>query len=784
MRGARPADRPTSAGGRKTQEIEGGTGRPSRLVWRFALRAWRSEVVGAIFLAAAASGPALGGSVPSAKKSIVVVLDPTMPSSSTIRLERLAGWLDKRALHVELGTEGAAASRLPLLRVGTVESRSLARALGDLPVRFGAGAIIFDGRTYGGADLRLGIRAPGPGGRLFAIGTTPEAALRAASELLFELADGHAPEPGYRLAVGQLARSGAWVQTSRGWSVDSARERDELAARDRFERNLIVERESGVVWRFPASLRAFARSCQRDMRRFAAQPEGSVPVVVTFYPTEEIKALYTGSSRPVDLVFADARWRCDLAADAPPRPDLIASAMAEVALARSLPRGAPCPSLLPGWGAFRAGTFWGRPAGDWAAILAAAGVAPALSEILADPPPDNASPIFLAGEAAALLAQAARHRGLAGAERLVRKPARFARPLLAEWLEEARRRKLSPPRRRPLPEKLLLGFSLAMTNRISGSYLAESDRRTLAHLQALSGNSVSIMPFGFEREASSPVIEFLHRDPRGETDEAVVHGIADARRFGMSVLDKPQIWVGGGGFTGDIAPANPQEAERWFAAYRRFIVHHAIVAEAAGASLFCVGTELTGTERWETPWRHLIAAVRQVTGAPLLYAANWAGGASAVPFWDALDAIGVDFYDPIASTDRPSDRELEAGVARVIGPLAALAARTGKPVIFTEVGYPAVEAPWRSPHDGDSKPPSDGSSAARAAEAFFRVVSGRPWTRGFYWWKVFSSGEPADAARPGFNVLGQPIEKVISRWYARLRAASSLGPARQASARQ
>ena len=89
----------------------------------------------------------------------------------------------------------------------------------------------------------------------------------------------------------------------------------------------------------------------------------------------------------------------------------------------------------------------------------------------------------------------------------------------------------------------------------------------------------------------------------------------------------------------------------WFSSYRRFLVHHAVVAEAAGAALFCVGTELKSTESREKEWRDAIAAVRLSTGAPLLYAANWAVNAPRVPFWDALDAVGVDFYDPLGRTE-------------------------------------------------------------------------------------------------------------------------------------
>src|SRR5207247_971028 len=120
----------------------------------------------------------------------------------------------------------------------------------------------------------------------------------------------------------------------------------------------------------------------------------------------------------------------------------------------------------------------------------------------------------------------------------------------------------------------------------------------------------------------------------------------------------------------------------YLGSYRRFVAHNAVMAEAAGAALYCVGTELVGTEGREREWRETIAAVRLATGSPLLYASNWAAGAPRVPFWDALDAIGVDFYDALSRDLEASDAALEAGVAAAAAPLERLARATGKPVIF------------------------------------------------------------------------------------------------------
>jgi hypothetical protein len=152
-----------------------------------------------------------------------------------------------------------------------------------------------------------------------------------------------------------------------------------------------------------------------------------------------------------------------------------------------------------------------------------------------------------------------------------------------------------------------------------------------------------VIPYAFSETNRAPEIHFVHRSPRGETDESTVRAVFDARSLGVTAMVKPQIWLGGGAFVGTIAMKTPADWAAWFDSYRRFVVHHAIVAEASGAALFCVGTELSGTEDRVREWRATIAAVRRATGASLLYAANWAAGAPRVRFWDGLDLIGIDF---------------------------------------------------------------------------------------------------------------------------------------------
>ena len=117
-------------------------------------------------------------------------------------------------------------------------------------------------------------------------------------------------------------------------------------------------------------------------------------------------------------------------------------------------------------------------------------------------------------------------------------------------------------------------------------------------------------------------------------------------------------------------------------AYRRFVVHEAVVAEAAGADLFAWGAGLTSTEEQKNEWKQAIAAVRLATGAALTYAV-FAPTATYVPFWDGLDAIGVELVDPLPRGEKVTESALldaARAEARPLADCSRAGSFRGKPV--------------------------------------------------------------------------------------------------------
>ena len=294
-------------------------------------------------------------------------------------------------------------------------------------------------------------------------------------------------------------------------------------------------------------------------------------------------------------------------------------------------------------------------------------------------------------------------------------------------------------------------------------------------LTAIGANWIVQTPFGWQRSHDSPALA-LATDGHvlwGETDEGLEVTTRLAREIGVRTLLKPHVWLteARGKWRADIAMANDDDWRRWFSDYRRFILHYAKLAERLGIEGLAVGTELHATIR-ERPadWRRLIAEVRSVYGGKLTYSANWYREFEEVAFWDDLDYIGIQAYFPLTDRESPSIEELVAGWQRHLPAIEAVARRTGKPVLFTEMGYrnsaDAAIEPWRWPSRAERVAgATDPETQARCYEAFFRTFWHRPWFAGAYIWKWF----PGRGAGRGisFSPQGQAAEAVLADWYGR-----------------
>ncbi len=321
---------------------------------------------------------------------------------------------------------------------------------------------------------------------------------------------------------------------------------------------------------------------------------------------------------------------------------------------------------------------------------------------------------------------------------------------------------------------------VSKTDRQRGvSWVASRDTVLPADLDELASRGVNWIvqtPFGWQREVDQPELRMIRGDQGwwGERDEGIARTTEYARRAGLKTLLKPHVWLfdrDGEVWRGDIAMTSEADWSAWFGGYGDFMLHYAQLAQQLGIEALSVGTELHGTVHREAEWRALIERVRGVYGGKLTYSANWYREYAEVGFWDALDWIGLQGYFPLSDAEFPSVDQLVDGWAEPVEELAALARATGRPIVFTEIGYKSVpfmaHEPWVWPERRMRvSDPRAFQAQASAYEAFFRAVWPQDWVAGAYFWKWYpSTAMPRSGGSADFTPQGKPAEDVMARWY-------------------
>jgi hypothetical protein len=299
---------------------------------------------------------------------------------------------------------------------------------------------------------------------------------------------------------------------------------------------------------------------------------------------------------------------------------------------------------------------------------------------------------------------------------------------------------------------------ISFSHEVGGRWGYGSDRglEQLRRIRDLGANTIALVPYAFTR---APRETYIHTNT-DESDDRVVRTLEAAQQLGLRVTLKPQLWARG--FTGDIAFEDTADFERWFEHYRRWVLHYARLAELHEVDLLVIGTELGGVSGREAAWRGLIADVRRVYSGPLTYAANWDREFEALPFWDALDYLGLNMYYSLAAANETPQHD-SPRVQELVKKIGALARRHNKKVLFTEVGYPstanAAVEPWTE--DGGSL---DVEMQRQCYETVFEAFSPQPWLAGLYWWKWPSHGR-GSLHEGNYSPLGKPALDVVAQWY-------------------
>ena len=271
-----------------------------------------------------------------------------------------------------------------------------------------------------------------------------------------------------------------------------------------------------------------------------------------------------------------------------------------------------------------------------------------------------------------------------------------------EWYHYLERNKDFVFLERPVSEELpyLSGFNFAHEGyAIYNGYISRKATESLGKMASLGSTAAAIIPYSYMRNPESPTVIPIARRAGSENDESVINSIYATRRLGMTTVLKPHIWFGGGHWPGDVMMKNEEDWQAFFKNYHAWILHYAMLAEIHEVDLFVIGTEFAKASlAREDDWRALIRRIRKLYSGKITYAANWGNEFEKVGFWDELDYIGLDCYYPLGKSTNASYKDREVKFQSVLKKIESIQQKFDKKVLFTEIGYRSIPAPWINPH--------------------------------------------------------------------------------------
>jgi hypothetical protein len=324
-----------------------------------------------------------------------------------------------------------------------------------------------------------------------------------------------------------------------------------------------------------------------------------------------------------------------------------------------------------------------------------------------------------------------------------------------------------------------------------GQYLGDAPVESMKKMADTGANWVCICFAAEMEKANEPQIFWADSDPCMVTDDEILRAISLGRQNNLKIILKPMVEVRDGTWRALIdfktaeGKRDRQAWDKWWADFRKFLMHYAQIAEQTKCEMFCLGCEMGSTEQQEDKWRSLIAELRKVYRGALTYDTNH-GEEDKVKWWDAVDIISISGYYPVgtgkipkAATDPnevlPSENSVEALKLRwkpIKEKLRRLSEKFDRPIFFIEIGVCSVRngssAPWGSP---EPNPFYDADEQARYYQATIETFWDEPWFIGFAWWDwpvhLYSMEEAKSDT--SFWIYGKPAEQVVRQWYAKPR---------------
>ena len=301
---------------------------------------------------------------------------------------------------------------------------------------------------------------------------------------------------------------------------------------------------------------------------------------------------------------------------------------------------------------------------------------------------------------------------------------------------------------------------------LPSSDTASGFEQFVEEIAATGANTICLSVAAYQENAASSSIFIDQR--RTPSPDYLDRIIAAARAKGMRITFMPIVLLenpGSGEWRGLIKPHDPAI---WWESYENYILHFAKIAQANHLEMFMVGSELVSLEDETERWKTLIAKVRKVYSGTLSYSANWDHYKN-IQYWSDLDVVGMTTYHDLCGEKKPGMEVLLDTWKPIKKEILDWQKTVGRPILFTEVGWPNLESAAKEPWNYVKDAKSDPELQARCFDAFFRTWENEKAVAGlFVWeWRNYPGlvGGPTETSYyPG----GKPAMEIIKHWFKRM----------------
>lgn len=252
-------------------------------------------------------------------------------------------------------------------------------------------------------------------------------------------------------------------------------------------------------------------------------------------------------------------------------------------------------------------------------------------------------------------------------------------------------------------------------------------------------------------------------------DDILAYAIDKAHELGIRVMLKPHLDLK------DLsrwrANIDPSNKALFFQNYKAMILHYADLGQAHKVEQFAIGAELfklSTNKANESYWRDIISEIRKRYSGKLTYSAVFGGGydeLNLIPFWDALDSVGLSAYVPLADNTNPSVESLKTSWSEIEQKYVYPAyLKFNKPILVTEVGWKSIDGAAIQP-EGSYSDSLDLQEQSDLYQAFFEFWGLKNYFSGVHFWDWWPEPNRGGVEDKDFTPQDKPAESIIKKFF-------------------